>query len=205
MRAGSVVPTRQRLRRSSALTHQDPVTLIVALDSNWKADGDLYLDDGESFAYALQGHFIHRQFGVSGTPGKSLRIQSSAFGASEKDFSAWQQPFLGDAVTTTPLMTLKADAGFGANVGSKVVIDQVWIVGLADGGKVATRTPSVRIVSPNAMAVERQNVILSTVTSSKLYGVESAGQDGVAASFKLDLVRLNLPVNADWVLEVTFA
>lgn len=38
----------------------DPVTLVVALDGDGKAVGDLYLDDGRSFAFA-QGHYLHRR------------------------------------------------------------------------------------------------------------------------------------------------
>ena len=79
LRGGSIIPTRQRARRSTAaaakvggfmcktgsLSHaialisrpelgmpvQDPFTMIVALDANKAASGSIYLDDGRSFAY----------------------------------------------------------------------------------------------------------------------------------------------------------
>ncbi|XKL63534.1 hypothetical protein PGB90_005898 [Kerria lacca] len=51
IRGGSIIPIRNRIRRSSALTLHDPFTLIVALDINGTASGQLYLDDGESFEY----------------------------------------------------------------------------------------------------------------------------------------------------------
>jgi alpha 1,3-glucosidase len=39
----------------------DPYTLVLVLGSNGDAEGDLYVDDGESFDYK-QGAFIHRKF-----------------------------------------------------------------------------------------------------------------------------------------------
>jgi hypothetical protein len=38
----------------------DPFTLVVALDEYGQASGDLYLDDGSSFAFA-QGAYLHRR------------------------------------------------------------------------------------------------------------------------------------------------
>jgi hypothetical protein len=39
----------------------DPFTLVVALDAAGKAEGDLYLDDGHSFAFT-QGTYLHRRW-----------------------------------------------------------------------------------------------------------------------------------------------
>lgn len=50
-RGGSIVSLRERVRRASSLTLQDPFTLIVALSVNGTASGNLYLDDGESYEY----------------------------------------------------------------------------------------------------------------------------------------------------------
>ncbi|CAH2061938.1 unnamed protein product, partial [Iphiclides podalirius] len=50
-RGGSVVPRRERVRRSSALMDHDPFTLVVALDANNTAHGTLYIDDGETYEY----------------------------------------------------------------------------------------------------------------------------------------------------------
>lgn len=50
-RGGTIVPKRTRIRRSSALMHQDPITLVVAPDKEGRAKGTLYLDDGRSFEY----------------------------------------------------------------------------------------------------------------------------------------------------------
>lgn len=58
-RGGHVVPRRDRPRRSSQTQVRDPFTLIVALDKDGKASGDLYLDDGHSFAFK-RGQYVHR-------------------------------------------------------------------------------------------------------------------------------------------------
>ncbi|XP_014253247.1 neutral alpha-glucosidase AB [Cimex lectularius] len=47
-RGGAIIPKKMRVRRSSQLMHNDPFTIIVALDNNKKASGHLYLDDGTS-------------------------------------------------------------------------------------------------------------------------------------------------------------
>jgi alpha 1,3-glucosidase len=61
IRGGSVIPTKWKLRRSAALTFWDPFTLIVAADSDGKAEGELYIDDGETFDWS-RGGFVHRKF-----------------------------------------------------------------------------------------------------------------------------------------------
>ncbi|XP_028027500.1 neutral alpha-glucosidase AB [Bombyx mandarina] len=50
-RGGTIVPRRERVRRSSALMADDPFTLVVALDANNSARGSLYIDDGETYEY----------------------------------------------------------------------------------------------------------------------------------------------------------
>lgn len=61
-RSGSVVARRERPRRSTGAARRDPLTLVVALDGDGHAEGDLYLDDGSSFAFARRGHYAHRRF-----------------------------------------------------------------------------------------------------------------------------------------------
>ncbi|TPX32725.1 hypothetical protein SmJEL517_g04192 [Synchytrium microbalum] len=66
IRGGSIIPRRDRVRRSSSLMKRDPFTLVIALDEKASADfgeatGSLYLDDGETFAFQ-KGEFIHTTF-----------------------------------------------------------------------------------------------------------------------------------------------
>ncbi|KAH6583225.1 hypothetical protein BASA60_001544 [Batrachochytrium salamandrivorans] len=61
LRGGSIVPRRDRIRRSSSLTKSDPYTLVVALDKNGAASGSLYVDDGHSFGFE-KGEYLFSQF-----------------------------------------------------------------------------------------------------------------------------------------------
>jgi len=42
---------KMRLRRSSVLMKKEPITLIIALNNDNAADGIIYFDDEESFAF----------------------------------------------------------------------------------------------------------------------------------------------------------
>lgn len=59
MRAGSIFPRKDRPRKSSGLMKWDPYTLVVVLDSEARATGELYVDDGETFDYQ-SGAYIWR-------------------------------------------------------------------------------------------------------------------------------------------------
>ncbi|PWZ53232.1 putative glucan 1,3-alpha-glucosidase [Zea mays] len=60
-RAGTIVPRKDRFRRSSTQMVNDPYTLVIALNSSGAGEGELYVDDGKSYEYQ-QGAFIHRRF-----------------------------------------------------------------------------------------------------------------------------------------------
>ncbi|KAH8591036.1 putative glucosidase 2 subunit alpha [Bisporella sp. PMI_857] len=61
MQGGHIVPRKDRPRRSSGLMKFDPYTLVIALNKAGTAQGELYVDDGESFDYE-SGAYIHRSF-----------------------------------------------------------------------------------------------------------------------------------------------
>ncbi|KAH0682858.1 hypothetical protein KY290_023382 [Solanum tuberosum] len=63
-RAGTIIPRKDRLRRSSTQMENDPYTLVIALNSSKAAEGELYIDDGKSYEFK-QGAFIHRRFTFS--------------------------------------------------------------------------------------------------------------------------------------------
>lgn len=50
-RSGTIVPRQERPRRSSALMANDPYTLTIAPSSAGSASGQVFMDDGESFAF----------------------------------------------------------------------------------------------------------------------------------------------------------
>ncbi|XP_064599881.1 neutral alpha-glucosidase AB-like [Liolophura sinensis] len=44
-RGGTIIPRKERIRRSSSLTYNDPFTLIICVDLKNEAEGELYIDD----------------------------------------------------------------------------------------------------------------------------------------------------------------
>ncbi|KAL4181822.1 hypothetical protein AMTRI_Chr12g239380 [Amborella trichopoda] len=60
-KGGTVIPRKDRFRRSSTQTMDDPFSLVIALNSSMEAEGELYMDDGKSYDYE-QGAYIHRHF-----------------------------------------------------------------------------------------------------------------------------------------------
>ncbi|XP_064403614.1 neutral alpha-glucosidase AB-like [Halichondria panicea] len=64
VKGGAIVPKKMRVRRSSSLMADDPYTLLVALNTEEKAKGKLYIDDGHSYNYQ-KGEYLVRQFAFS--------------------------------------------------------------------------------------------------------------------------------------------
>uniref|UniRef100_A0A8C7JMR3 Glucosidase II alpha subunit a n=1 Tax=Oncorhynchus kisutch TaxID=8019 RepID=A0A8C7JMR3_ONCKI len=60
-RGGSIICRKNRVRRSSSCMENDPYTLYVALDSQGKAEGEIYIDDGHTFKHKTDKQFIHRR------------------------------------------------------------------------------------------------------------------------------------------------
>ncbi|CAF0994522.1 unnamed protein product [Adineta steineri] len=59
---GVIIPKRLRRRRSSMLALHDPITLVIALDRNHEAKGELYMDDGYTYDYKHKRQMIYRRF-----------------------------------------------------------------------------------------------------------------------------------------------
>ncbi|PON37661.1 Glycoside hydrolase [Trema orientale] len=81
-KAGTIIPRKDRFRRSSTQMVNDPYTLVIALNSSQKAEGELYVDDGKSFSFE-QGAYIHRRFVFSDGKLTSLNVASNAPGRAQ--------------------------------------------------------------------------------------------------------------------------
>ncbi|KLO09715.1 glycoside hydrolase family 31 protein [Schizopora paradoxa] len=122
IRGGSIIPTRERPRRSSPLMKMDPFTLRVALDDQRKARGELYLDDGETFAHE-QGNFVWREFKAEASKkGKGITLSSLDLAAARPS----------DAVDGKALSEYRGTNDFAASV-SPVKVERIVVLGL--GGK----------------------------------------------------------------------
>uniref|UniRef100_A0A8B9MTC4 Neutral alpha-glucosidase AB n=1 Tax=Accipiter nisus TaxID=211598 RepID=A0A8B9MTC4_9AVES len=84
-RGGTVVPRQERVRRSTECMRGDPFTLYVALSPQGTAEGDLFLDDGQSFDYETKARYLHRQFTFAG----NTLTASSADPRGSFDTPAW--------------------------------------------------------------------------------------------------------------------
>jgi len=125
IRGGSIVPTRERPRRSSPLMKLDPFTLRVALDNRRKARGELYLDDGETYSHE-QGNIVWREFKAEALKkGKAITLSSLDLAAARPS----------DAVDGKALSEYRGTNDFASSIGS-VKIERIVVLGL--GGRPTT-------------------------------------------------------------------
>ncbi|XP_071962090.1 neutral alpha-glucosidase AB-like [Antedon mediterranea] len=79
---GSIIPKKERVRRCSSLAKDDPYTLVVALDKDYSAKGELYIDDGHSYEYK-QNKFLYRSFVYKDNKLMSRKIDNNGNYATE--------------------------------------------------------------------------------------------------------------------------
>ncbi|GLB37956.1 putative glycosyl hydrolase 31 family protein [Lyophyllum shimeji] len=121
VRGGSIVPTRERPRRSSKAMKRDPFTLRVALSKAGTARGELYLDDGETYAHR-QGQFVWREI-VAEKPAKkarTLKIESRDLGAARP----------AEAVDGAVLKTFDPENEYAKSI-ADVRVEKVVVAGLS--------------------------------------------------------------------------
>ncbi|KAJ6590144.1 glycoside hydrolase family 31 protein [Mycena vulgaris] len=118
VRGGSIVPTRERPRRSSPLMKLDPFTLRVALGKAGGATGELYLDDGVSYAHQ-QGQFVWRAFGAEAGK-KTVRLTTRDLGAAR----------VGEAVDGAALASYNARNAFAESI-KEVRVEKIVVLGLS--------------------------------------------------------------------------
>ncbi|MCJ1312562.1 hypothetical protein MMC25_006236 [Agyrium rufum] len=152
MRGGHIIPRKDRPRRSSGLMKYDPYTLVVVLDNAGNAQGEVYVDDGESYDYQ-QGAYIHRTLRFEG--GARAELVSVAHESSKagKQTKKFLQEMSGVRVEKVIIVGVPKSWGWreevlvqedGAKEGRKVGIKIVR----RDGGKAdwaVVRNPGVGI------------------------------------------------------------
>eukprot|EP00271_Cylindrocystis_brebissonii_P014518 TRINITY_DN35889_c0_g1_i1.p1 TRINITY_DN35889_c0_g1~~TRINITY_DN35889_c0_g1_i1.p1 ORF type:complete len:951 (-),score=112.34 TRINITY_DN35889_c0_g1_i1:430-3234(-) len=80
-RAGTIIPRKERARRSTTQMELDPYTLVIAVDSKGQAKGELYIDDGHSYDFQ-KGAFIHAHFTLINGKLKSKTGRTGTFSKS---------------------------------------------------------------------------------------------------------------------------
>ncbi|CAK5281912.1 unnamed protein product [Mycena citricolor] len=126
IRGGSILSTRERPRRSSPLMRNDPFTLRVALSKAGAARGELYLDDGVTYAHEA-GQLLWREFGAE-TIKKTVRISSKDLATRKIDV----------AVDGVSLATYDPSNAFVQSI-KDVRVEKVVVLG------VASKPASVRV------------------------------------------------------------
>ncbi|QPG73740.1 hypothetical protein FOA43_001053 [Brettanomyces nanus] len=136
LREGSMIPTKERYRRSAKLMTYDPYTLYFATDENGNAKGQLYVDDGESFGYRDNGDYLELEMSVE----RGSRIQSKVVGGS------------GNGLFTSTLDSVRVERIILINcnaTGNSVTVqqgEQRWAVDLIEeNGYNIIRNPAVSI------------------------------------------------------------
>jgi len=95
MRGGHIFPRRDVPRRSSQLMKFDDYTLVVVIGKDGKAQGELYVDDGDSFDYE-SGQFVHKIFNLEGSSFTSK--DAGDRDSSKVKKGSWLKQFAGVAV-----------------------------------------------------------------------------------------------------------
>ncbi|KAG8907238.1 hypothetical protein FRB99_005062 [Tulasnella sp. 403] len=118
IRGGSIIPTRERPRRSSPLMKFDPFTLTIALDDNGNARGELYLDDGVSYSHET-GKLVWREFKAE-TAGGAVKITSADLAQAKPT----------EVVDSTDLAGVYKPSNPFASSMSNVKVEKVVVLGL---------------------------------------------------------------------------
>jgi len=120
-RGGSIIPRKDRPRRSTTQMVDDPYTLVVALDKDGYAEGELYVDDGHSYAYT-NGGYVRRQFRFSNRQLTSTAIGGSPQGQTNSESSS-------SSSSWTSLLTTKRSSSFKLSDGN--LVERVVVLGVA--------------------------------------------------------------------------
>lgn len=159
IRGGSIIPTRERPRRSSPLMKHDPFTLRIALDTSGNAHGEVYLDDGETYGYG-RGDVVWRVFGAESTKGKGKGIGTVRISSA-------------DLAARTQVGAYDPKNEFARSVGD-VRVEKLIVLGLgkkplnvvldggrelewefaSEGGVLVVKDPAVRVVDDWAIVVK---------------------------------------------------
>ncbi|KAK3411343.1 hypothetical protein EUGRSUZ_I00112 [Eucalyptus grandis] len=139
-RAGTIIPRRDRFRRSTTQTVNDPYTLVIALNSSQTAEGELYIDDGKSFEFK-HGAYIHRRFVFKGGKLTSLNMAPATSG---------NLPFKSECIIERIIILGHAGGPKNAliepgNLKAQVEFGPLLLQGRSSSGVLTIRKPGIRI------------------------------------------------------------
>jgi mannosyl-oligosaccharide alpha-1,3-glucosidase len=192
VRGGSIIPTRERPRRASSLMHRDPFTLRIALDSSLTAQGELYLDDGTTYAYN-QGHLTWRGLSVDKiSNGAELRLTNTDLALATPHSAVQGNNPHHHHQNNGALAEFRSDNPFQTGIAS-VRVERVVILGLP--GK-----PRRVVVEGNAGSSGGSGGHLEWEFGPGVAAVQGGG-DGVASV--LTIKDPGLGIATDWAIRIT--
>ena len=178
IRGGSIIPTRERPRRASSLMHRDPFTLCIALDGSLAARGEIYLDDGVTYAYK-KGHLTWRGLVVEKiSRGSELRLSNIDLAATAPH----------SAVEDTALTEFRPENPFQMGIAT-VRVERVVVLGLPSKPK--------RVVVEGGRELEWDYVPGASAVARGKRGSEG----GVASVLMIKDPALG--VITDWAIRIT--
>jgi len=198
-RAGSILPLRERTRRSAELGWQDPITIVIALNApkmdpehgQMRALGMLYLDDGQTYDNE-KGDFSWRRLVVAEEPEGRIVLSNvceyKVRGITEDMMN------LGADGTVAPRMEDydSANNAFSASI-EKVLVEKIVILGVE-------RSP--KTVTVDQQPLEFEYIPGTTATSSLAKNLKAGitGSAGVAS--KLIIKKPGLRVIDAWQMAI---
>jgi alpha 1,3-glucosidase len=164
--------------------HRDPFTLRVALDGSLTARGEIYLDDGVTYAYK-QGHLTWR----------GLAVERIAKGAAELRLSnadlAATTPHA--AVEGTALTEFRPGNPFQKGIAS-VRVERVVVLGLPDKPR--------RVAVEGGRDLEWEYAPGASAAAARKKGGNGDGV-GVGVASVLTIKDPDVGVAADWAIRIT--
>ncbi|WWD16176.1 hypothetical protein CI109_100601 [Kwoniella shandongensis] len=156
VQGGSILPIRARVRRSSPLMWQDPFTLVIALSKQGSASGQLYLDDGVTFAHQ-KGEYIWKKFSFESGVLRSTNVHPAGevvekgVAPYDPEGNSWAQSIGHVKVEEIVVLGLKSKPKSVKVRGEEV--EWKWTDGVSSSGKKEGGASELKIKNPGVGVV----------------------------------------------------
>lgn len=161
VQGGNILPIRSRARRASTLMWRDPFTLVVALGRQGEAQGELYLDDGESFGYE-KGDFVWRGFRAVSEKGETVVSSFDKVGADNGSaltrLAGWASQIADVRVEKLVVLGLEKKPKGVTVDGEATALEWEWESGKAASGKTEGTASRLTIKAPGVRVVREWNI-----------------------------------------------
>lgn len=199
-RGGSILPLRERVRRSAELGWRDPFTLIVALGdlsasdgtTQVRAEGVLYLDDGQTYHYR-EGAFVWRRFTFESHADGRHTIRSR----DETALRSYSKAASDDnSVSAGPSVPYDAKNDFAQAIGN-VRVEKVIVLGLESSASQQFKITVAGDLSEGTAQASSLSYVFTAGESAS----DKRGKAGKGAS-RLVIKDPKALVKGDWSIDI---